>query len=302
MDSAEKIINVNMGTLTDNVESYYSDDEVILFGSVAEMIEHEAFMLDIVIMMFCTNGKIQVRINQKDYTAEKDDLIICMPKSIVENIMVSPDFNCSVIGLSFQSMKYAQYAHSSIWNMRLFFMKTPVVHLPSEQSRLGELYYALLAEKFQHPNKYYHKEIIHSIFQSLFYELVSQISPQMEHSPIESEVKQSDLLFKKFLEMLIKEEGRERSVARFADMMNVTPKYLSAAVKEASGKTALQWIHKSCMEAIIRQLKYTDRTIKEVANQMNFPNISFFGKFVKNHMGISPTEYRRQLREQSYGQ
>lgn len=43
------------------------------------------------------------------------------------------------------------------------------------------------------------------------------------------------------------------------------------------------------------QLKYSQKSIKEVADYLDFPNISFFGKYVRNHVGCSPKEYRRRL-------
>ena len=41
------------------------------------------------------------------------------------------------------------------------------------------------------------------------------------------------------------------------------------------------------------QLKYTDKSVKEIAMQMDFPNVSFFGKYFKTHVGVSPMEYRK---------
>ena len=45
-----------------------------------------------------------------------------------------------------------------------------------------------------------------------------------------------------------------------------------------SGKTALEWIHDFLADSITHKLKYTDVSIKEIADELGFPNISFFGK------------------------
>jgi len=37
-----------------------------------------------------------------------------------------------------------------------------------------------------------------------------------------------------------------------------------------------------------------NKTVKEICTELDFPNLSFFGKFVKEHLGMSPTEYRQQ--------
>ena len=40
-------------------------------------------------------------------------------------------------------------------------------------------------------------------------------------------------------------------------------------------------------------LEGSDLSIKEIANQLNFPTQSFFGKYFKQYVGISPKEYRK---------
>jgi AraC-like DNA-binding protein len=40
-------------------------------------------------------------------------------------------------------------------------------------------------------------------------------------------------------------------------------------------------------------LKNSTKTIKEIANEMNFPNQSFLGKYFREHVGVTPSEYRK---------
>ncbi len=44
---------------------------------------------------------------------------------------------------------------------------------------------------------------------------------------------------------------------------------------------------------IRNQLRNTTKSIKEIAQDMHFPTQSFLGKYFKEHVGVSPTEYRR---------
>ena len=75
--------------------------------------------------------------------------------------------------------------------------------------------------------------------------------------------------------------------------LNISSKYLSNTCKSNSGKTAYEWIIEYAVEDISRCLSHSDMSIKEIAGYLDFPNLSFFGKFVKAHLGCSPTEYRR---------
>ena len=93
--------------------------------------------------------------------------------------------------------------------------------------------------------------------------------------------------------------GRIRSVKTFADMLNITPKYLSVAVREVSGKTPTDWIQYYVVNVIAQRLTQTKKTIKEIFVELNFPNPSFFGRFVREHLGCSPKEYREKYSSQA---
>ena len=48
------------------------------------------------------------------------------------------------------------------------------------------------------------------------------------------------------------------------------------------------------LDDIYRQLTHSDKSIKEIANSLDFPNLSFFGKFVRAHLDCSPSGFRRK--------
>ena len=110
----------------------------------------------------------------------------------------------------------------------------------------------------------------------------------------DSSVRQSTLVYRRFMALLAESNGRVRSVSVFANMLNITPKYLCKCVKNESGCSPLDLIHETTASTIRQQLRYSNKTIKEICTELDFPNPSFFGKFVKEHLGMSPTEYRQQ--------
>jgi AraC-like DNA-binding protein len=64
-------------------------------------------------------------------------------------------------------------------------------------------------------------------------------------------------------------------------------------VKQISGRTALEWIENYVTMELRVALKNSARSIKEIAEDMNFPNQSFLGKYFKEHVGMTPSEYRK---------
>ena len=98
-----------------------------------------------------------------------------------------------------------------------------------------------------------------------------------------------------FFDLLAMRRGRIRSVSEIATLMNLTPKHLSRIIKEQTGETPIHFIHQYMMRAITQELRYSTKTAKEIAFQQGFSSLAFFGKFVKQQTGLTPTEYRKKL-------
>ncbi|MCD8310858.1 MAG: helix-turn-helix domain-containing protein, partial [Prevotellaceae bacterium] len=106
--------------------------------------------------------------------------------------------------------------------------------------------------------------------------------------------RQVHYIFRRFAEMLSQDNGMHRSVTYYADALCYSPKHFSKVIKQASGHTPIELINKAAMEHIKFRLKHSEKSIKEIAEEFNFSNQSFFGKYVKAHLGMSPAQYRDQ--------
>jgi YesN/AraC family two-component response regulator len=181
----------------------------------------------------------------------------------------------------------------SIWDKAFYLGTNPMIHLSDTQITQFEEYYRLLSEKLKNPSSSYHSEIMQSILQAMMYEILSYLDSVVV-SDNDRFVRQGEILFRRFVGLLAESKVKSRFVYYYADKLNVSTKYLSAVCKQVSGKTAGDIIDEFVMKDIIRMLKYSDKSIKEIALELDFPNISFFGKYVKAHLGVSPKAYRRQ--------
>jgi len=300
MENNSKIENISFDAIHRTFNTVHSDNEIAIFEDLRKIpIEENAYLLDFTLIIFCLEGKAQISINGKRYTINKDVMAICMPNTLLEDIMISTDFRCSAIGLSYDELQRTLQTNNYTWNIRQFIIQNPIIPISSSYSQLGELYSKIIACKLTTPTEMFHHEIMHSLFECLFYELLSILRPLMEDKTYDTNVKQGDILCKRFIDLITEDKGRERSVSHIAAKLNVSPKYLSTTVKSVTNNTALEWIHQIAMENIKQQLKYSDRSVKEIADSMNFPNLSFFCKFVKSHLGVSPTNFRKTRLQKS---
>ena len=88
--------------------------------------------------------------------------------------------------------------------------------------------------------------------------------------------------------------GTEREVAYYADILCITPKYLSQVSRTITGLPASQWIQFYASFELVSLLNDTTKTLTEVSDLMHFENVSHFSRYVKKTLGKSPSEYRNK--------
>lgn len=103
-------------------------------------------------------------------------------------------------------------------------------------------------------------------------------------------------IFIRLIQLIEKHYMKERSVEFYADKLFLSPKYLSAISKSVCGYTVQELVFKAIIRKSISLLKNTQKDIQEISNEFGFPNASYFGTFFKKQMGMSPQQYRRQLK------
>ena len=103
----------------------------------------------------------------------------------------------------------------------------------------------------------------------------------------------SEAIFTDFIRLVEDNFKSERRVSWYAEQLCITPKYLSESVKQISKRSPNEWIDNYVVLEIRLQLKNSNKSIKEISEYMHFPNQSFLGKYFKEHVGISPSAYRK---------
>lgn len=301
MAMEQKELSVNIDYLIENGLVNYTDGDMVLISNTNRSPVESTVRLEMVTIAYVESGMMQCDLNGKTIKAGKGDIVVCPPNSFVDNSMSSADFSSKIVGLSYKAMQRSLLMSKDVWNLMAYVAEHPVIHLSDAVVEMMNKYHILLSYKLEHPHGYYHREIMQSLFHCMFYELAAIISPLIENRKPAVAQRQGELLFRKFIKLLSSYEATDRSVKGYAEKLCVTPKYLSTVCKSVSGKTALEWIHDFLADSITHKLKYTDVSIKEIADELGFPNISFFGKFVKSRFGVSPKEYRIRLQNGEMG-
>ena len=278
-----------------------SFNDLIISDNMDEVNVAPETMSSFFIAFYCEKGALQFSIEGEMYHAKEGDLVACTPRNIIGLYMRSPDLQGKVIcmgeSLYDETMPSVFHIDPNWWKKFLYLRQNPVMHATEFQSKLFLAYFNLLKTYMEDSDNPYRQRIIKITSQAAAVEILHELDiwEPFEEAPTDQtrhEASQKDLLFQRFITLLSHPANTEREVRAFAEQLLVTPKYLSAVCKEKSGRTAMDWITESTVGHIKYYLLQTDLTVKEIAFKLDFPDVSFFCKYVKKHLGQAPLEYR----------
>ena len=273
-------------------------DELVVMENIGTVPSGVVCLQNHGVVFFITEGRAQLEYDGHVVQIQKNDLFLYMVHSTANNFMASSDFNCRQIWFS----------RSELWNIDIYNLISvadmsqlklhPVVHLSDDDIKLCDTYFQLLCSRMKSSTSALTPDIVRSLSGTIMLELLSIMRRNSERAV--EEVRQEDpnsSLHKKriidnFIKLVEESDGRIRRVDEFASQLNITPKYLSTILKEVMNRRPSTYIQLYTLKAIERRLRFTDMTMQEIANDLNFPNPSFFGKYCKEHLGMTPLEYR----------
>lgn len=287
--------NVTMsGTSEVELTVGYSDDDLVLFDSVKLLVVPQASRLQMNIVAFCTQGKIQIDLNGSNIVFEANQIMACPSNVSFSNIMMSPDFEFKALFISDKMLQAILRTRMNSWMNLLYVRKSHVATLGAVEIGFLVRFYEMLKVTFdERDNNPYATEIIESLLRGGFLSLLGFLMTQLGEKFPPAGRKSTEMVFQQFLDLLSNQTVKHRTVEYYAKELCVTPKYLSAVCKTHSRKTANTWIRDYVLDDIRYYLLQTNMSIKQISTQLGFPNTSFFGRYVKEHFGKSPSLFRK---------
>lgn len=273
-------------------EAKYMDNGLVLTDHIADApIPQTPARMNFSLMALCQQGTATYDIDTRQQTVKPGDLLFISEGHIVNNYQASSDFSCLCILVS------TAYYHSFVQNVKnvssllLFSMNNPVVALTQREIEVYTNYYRVIGEKILDTRHHYQDELVKTWLLAMFYDM-SNVIWRVDQNEKKAQSR-ADIVFSRFIRLLEEHYRTERRVNWYAKQLEITPKYLSEVVKEVSKRTPNDWIDHYVILEIRVLLKNSTKSIKEITEELNFPNQSFLGKYFKEHVGVSPLAYRK---------
>ena len=271
-------------------------DELVVMENFGSLPKGELSLDRHGLIVICTEGIAQFDYDGQQIRLHKDDLFLYMAHSVVTNFMSSSDFNCRQIWFSRGELwNISKYGEVSLSDLP-YLKRHPIMHLTEDDVKLLDDYFQLLCRRMRDPSPVLYSNIVRSLVSTMMLEILSMMRRQEPENTVTTGVHRQRLA-NEFMRLVEQSDGRIRKVDDFANQLNITPKYLSTLLKETMNRRPSEMIHFYTLKAIEHRLRYTDMTMQEIANDLNFPNASFFGKYFKEHAGMTPLDFRKKYHQ-----
>jgi len=247
------------------------------------------------IAAYCRSGRFHCKINLQEYDIHGGMLVLNIPNNIIQITPVAREsevVELTILAVSPQFMTTWRSDLNKIFVEALTVLKNPILEMRPEEVDLASDYFSLI-DKIIGSDTSYKMESIGYILTSIFYLIGGFVKKRVAESDDVITPRNKEL-FNMFLELVERHHDKERMVGFYADRLCITPKYLSKVIKNVSGMSAPDIINRYVILEAQHLLRHTDLSIKQIADELNFADQSFFYKYFKAHTGMTPNEYRKK--------
>ena len=270
---------------------YIEDDIIIVDDISTALIPKDPRRMNFLILALCTEGEASYTLDTQGMKIQKNDVLLILDRHVVSNFTASKDLKalCIIISVKFffESIRNV----GDISSLLLLSRNFPVIKLAQEETETFQSYFYLLKTKAADKQNKFRRKLVSTLILAMFYDLSNVVQRMLDTDSMRQT--RAEIIFTKFIKLLEGNFKQERRVGWYAEQLCITPKYLSETIKNVSRRTPNEWIDNYVTIEMRIQLRNSTKSIKEIAQEMNFANQSFLGKYFKEHVGISPSEYRK---------
>lgn len=267
-------------------------DSIILFDEIADVpIPKEPRRMNCLLLALCLKGEVSYSLDTVGVTVHPNDIMLMHEGQITDHYHISPDCSGIAIVISYEFFSEIIQGVHELASLFIFSRTHPVFTLTPKEVVTILDYFNALKQKVEQRDHHFLKDTVRSLVMTMIYDISNAIYRIQGLN--DKKQTRAESIFASFIKLVEKHFRKERRVGWYADQLGLSAKYLAETVKMVSHQTPNRWIDYYVTLELRVLLRNTDKSIKEITNQMHFPNQSFLGKYFKEHVGVSPSKYRR---------
>lgn len=236
-------------------------------------------------------GRLVVSYHDRTYELTSSTLAVFVRHDDFNIVEASPDYRCEMIIVDEELLiSHMSPAYLSL-PIRQNIIKNPVIKLEKEEADSFSIIMGTVKKRMNRSHHVYYTEIIGCLLRHLMYDVMDV---HVRRFPYHEEKDRVGWLCNRFFSMLNNGlPNTHREVEYYASQIKVTPKYLGDTIKRVTGESASTHINRAAVPLLCGHLEDHSLSLSQIAEIMHFNSLSYFTRYCKSHLGITPTRYRQ---------
>lgn len=248
------------------------------------------YIMDGFMLIFCRKGSGRIKINLKEYTVDKNSVIIASNNFIVQSMEQSDDLALDFVFFNFDFISDIKF-HRQLSDIAQTIEQQARLILPADDFEELLHIHHLIVSQFNSVGDY-RVAIVKNLLYAMIYKILQQYSIQNIKEQQKPKNREEEI-YSQFISLLFTYYKTERSISFYAEKLHLTPKYFSKMLKKVDGISASQRIDEMVILGAKAMLKSSSLSIALISEELNFPNPSFFGTYFKKKVGLTPLAFRQ---------
>jgi len=242
--------------------------------------------------ILCNRGNMHFVFNEKQYSAKAGEFVFWFADSLLKDVIFSKTFRADVLFVEKEFLDNNIPDQSWSIDVILHSKVTPILHLHDKNKVKVVSNFSLLYHRYLEAGHLFYDEILQLQMQLFLFDMWHIFANEYERR---KRTVESGSLYEQFMQLVHEHCMEQREVQFYAHHLHITAKHLNYVCKQNTDVTASEWIQRYAKERIILLLKNKDLNIAEIADKMEFSSRSFFTRYVKKLLGVTPSEFRNRL-------
>lgn len=257
----------------------------------------EYVVIDYGMILLCTEGEANIRVHFSEWLLKPGSVITLFPGDVVSITHKSEEFKAETLRYAASLLREAslQLEHTVYSELKTDRCRTESLTLTSIVSNM----FALLRIYFEQEGCICLDQLVLLQLKAFFLGFYDYLYRNPIKRTADNGSPRTRELFNRFMRELENRYRQSRDVSFYAELLNISPKYLNIVTQRITSHTTKTIIDQYVVLQIKQSLTTEEKSIKQLAWEYHFSDLSFFCRYFKQHTGMTPQQFRKRGEQSS---
>lgn len=257
----------------------------------------EYVVIDYGMILLCTEGEANIRVHFSEWLLKPGAVITLFPGDVVSITHKSEEFKAETLRYAASLLREAslQLEHTVYSELKADRCRTESATLTSIVSNM----FALLRLYFEQEGCICLDQLVLLQLKAFFLGFYDYLYRNPIERKADNGSPRTRELFNRFMRELENRYRQSRDVSFYAELLNISPKYLNIVTQRITSHTTKTIIDQYVVLQIKQSLTTEEKSIKQLAWEYHFSDLSFFCRYFKQHTGMTPQQFRKRGEQSS---